>query len=236
MLGVLTPNEPRPDLTKKPNDEIVADITQFESKASRIEQKDRDAVNRENALFARAYGVSDVLQSLDATFNRLPGDLLFTFDFVKLRSAWPSIAEKLKCPPVPTEPAPDAHVFWMLVELARSLWRQENGGMPAAEIAQEVVLVDYLQRLNERVSERQKRQQEEQGKLPTDSLTFDADHAACALNQTHVFVTRDEVLLGSSTALAAKWETRMQWRCEVAFSPGQMEEKVLAVAERLKKG
>lgn len=231
----LTPNEPRPELTKKTNDEIVADISTFEANASRIEQKDRDAVNGEKGLFARAYGLSDVLQSLDTTFNQLPGDLLFTFNFAKLRSSWPSIVTKLKCLPLPTEPAPDAHVFWMLVELGRSLWREENGGMPAAEIAQEVVLVDYLKRLNERVSEREKRQKQEGGKLPTDSLTFDADHAASALTQAHVFVTRDEILHTSTTSLAAKWEKRMHWKCEIAFTPEQMEEKVLVAAERLKK-
>jgi hypothetical protein len=85
---------------------------------------------------------------------------------------------------------------WMLVEAVKCLQDAKNGIVVAAEIAQGVIVGHYAERLNERGRERRERLKSELAakKLPTDSVTFDADHASLALRRADVFVTQDENL------------------------------------------
>lgn len=183
--------DPRPELSAKSRDELVGEIREFEEEARRIGKAARQAVDKNRAQFVRAYAVGDVFQALGATFGQLPGDLFLTFNFTQLANEWAAVCENLSCKPLPSEPAPDHHALWMTEELVRALWRPKNGGVSASMLSQEALFRDYVDRLNESDKERAERLADEDGRLPTDSLTFDADHAALALSNMNVFVTRD---------------------------------------------
>jgi len=150
----LAPVPTRPELAAKSRQELVSEIRGFEAQARRIEKKDRVAVEKERDLVVRAYSIGDVFEALDATFGQLTGDLAFTFDFELLEAEWPAVVSRLKCHPLPTEPEPGPRALLMLEELVRSLWRADNGGVTAARLAQEVLIRDYLDRLNESQGER----------------------------------------------------------------------------------
>ena len=90
-------------------------------------------------------------------------------------------------------------------------------------MAQEVLFRDYVDRLNESDKERKERLEQQGAGIPTDSLTFDADHAALALSQINVFVTRDQVLLNSCKAVAKAWADTLEWECTPVFSPDQFD-------------
>lgn len=219
----LTANPARPELAEKTLDTLVTEIRDFERQAQRIDKKDRATVERERGLLVRAYAVGDVFEAISTTFGQLAGDLLLTFNFDHLAAEWASVSEKLRCSPLPKGPAPDHHAFWMLEELIRCLWHKENGGVSAARLSQEVVFRDYLDRLNETGKDREERLSRESGSLPTDSLTFDADHAALALGSINVFVTRDQVLLNSCKTVAKSWADELHWECRSVFSPEQLD-------------
>jgi hypothetical protein len=223
----LTPGPARPELSGRALDALVSEIRELEAQGRRIDQKDRIAVEKERALFVRAYAVGDVFEALSATFGQLPGDLILTFDFSRLAAEWPNVVAKLKCRPLPNETGPDLQA-WMLEELVRSLWHPDNGGVTAARLAQEVLLRDYVDRLNESDKERAERIAKDGEGLPTDSLTFDADHAALALSHVNVFVTRDQVLLNSCKTVSSAWAERLKWQCCPVFTPEQLR-KSLAI-------
>jgi hypothetical protein len=109
----------------------------------------------------------------------------------------------------------------MLTEAAKSLWDANNGVVVAAEIAQGVIVGHYAERLNERGRERKERLKRERAtnKLPTDSLTFDADHASLALRRADVFVTQDLNLAEVSEKLAEGLKSMIGWRCAVVGAP-----------------
>lgn len=109
----------------------------------------------------------------------------------------------------------------MLTEAAKSLWDPNNGVVVAADIAQGVIVGHYAERLNERGRERKERLKRERAtnKLPTDSLTFDADHASLALRRADVFVTQDLNLAEVSEPLAQGLQSKIGWRCAVVGDP-----------------
>ena len=222
----LTAGPTRPELAAKTLEGLAAEIRDFEQQAQRIDKKDRVAVDKERALFVRAYAVGDVFDALDSTFGQLPGDLHLTFNFPLLADNWTDVSAQLKCRPLPKEPALDNHALWMLDELVRSLWKPENGGVSAASLAQEALFRDYVDRLNESEKDRNERIKREGENLPTDSLTFDADHAGLALGNINVFVTRDQVLLNSCKTIAKAWAEPLKWQCEPVFSPEQLEKAI----------
>jgi hypothetical protein len=225
----LTAGPARPELSAKTLEALVTEIHDFEQQAQRIDKKDRIAVDKERALFVRAYAVGDVFDALASTFCQLPGDLLLTFNFSLLANNWTDMSTKLKCRPLPKDPTPDNLDLWMLEELVRSLWKHENGGVSVARLAQEALLRDYVDRLNESEKDRDERIRKEGESLPTDSLTFDADHAGLALGNVHVFVTRDQVLLNSCKTIAKAWTEPLKWQCESVFSPEQLDKSIMRI-------
>lgn len=218
----LTTGPARPEVDVKQLDQLVTEIREFEEQAERIEKKDRAVVEKERELFVRAYAVGDVFDALGATFGQLPGDLLLTFNFSRLADEWPSVSAKLKCPLLPKEQSPDSHALWILETLVRSLWSPERG-ISTARLAQEALFRDYVDRLNESEKERKERLAQEGAGMPTDSLTFDADHAALALSNINVFVTRDQVLLNSCKTVAKAWAETLKWECQPVFTPEQLD-------------
>lgn len=119
----------------------------------------------------------------------------------------------------------------MLTEAVKSLWDANNGVVLAAEIAQGVIIGHYAERLNERGRERKERLKRERStnQLPTDSLTFDADHASLALRRADVFVTRDLNLAEVSEKLARSLESKIGWRCAVAGDPDALRAALTAL-------
>lgn len=222
----LTPN-PRPELKTKPLATLVEEIHAFEADARRIDKKDRSLVERNRAAFVQAYAVGDVYEALGHTFGQLVGDLILTVDFSTLFAQWATLVATSGCRPLPSDAAPETHSLQMLDELVRSLWRAA-AGISASSLAQEILFRDYVDRLNETEKDRDERIAEEDLHLPTDSLTFDADHAALALTNTNVFVTRDQVLLNSCKTVSSSWAARLKWKCEPVFSHEQLSRQISA--------
>lgn len=215
--------EPRPELAGKTLAELATEIRAFEDQAERI--SDRTRLIKLTPIIVRAYAVGDVFEALGATFEKLPGDLIFTFNFAALANVWTTeFVHKRGCAPLPAGTQLLEHATWMIAEAAKSFWRPENGTIVAAEIAQGVIIGHYLERLNERGRERKKRLEHERktAQLPTDSLTFDADHASLALRRADVFVTLDENLREISSKLAAGLAEKVQHRCSVVGTPTEL--------------
>jgi len=176
-------------------------------------------------MIVRAYAVGDVFEALGATFDKLPGDLLFTFNFAALADVWTTeFVQKRGCAPLPAGKQLLDHSTWMIGEAAKSFWRPENGTIVAAEIAQGVIVGHYLERLNERGRERKRRLEHERKavQLPTDSLTFDADHASLALRRADVFVTLDANLGEISSKLAAGLAEKIEHKCAVVGTAAEL--------------
>lgn len=174
-------------------------------------------------LITRAYIVGDILEALGVVFNKLPGDVICTFNHTALVEAWPDeFVGKRRCPSLPSGEDSFEHLEWMLIEAAKSFWHPENGTIFAAEIAQAVLIGHYARQLNERGRERKKRRDREQDKLPTDSVTFDADHASLALRSADVFVTFDRILCEISDKLSENLATKMRWKCTVVQTPDEL--------------
>jgi hypothetical protein len=187
----LVHGDPRPELSNKPLDDLVAEIRVFEDHA---ERGDWERLRKLAPTIVRAYAVGDVFEALGVIFKKFPVDVVFTFNFEEFAKCWQADFQwKRKCPALPGGMQLFDRGTWMLTETAKSLWHPANGGVVAADVAQGVIIGHYLERLNERGRERKGRLKHERAtnKLPTDSLTFDADHASLALRRADVFVTQD---------------------------------------------
>jgi hypothetical protein len=66
-------------------------------------------------------------------------------------------------------------------------------------------------------------------KLPTDSLTFDADHAALALRRADIFVTQDKNLAEVSEKLAEGLKAKIGWRCAVVDAPERLRAELVSL-------
>lgn len=229
----LVHGDPRPDVTAKSLDVLKAEILAFEDQAVRI--KDRNRLIKLAPQIVRAYSVGDVMEALGEIFGKLPGDLFFTFNFENLEGQWPELVKRWGCHPLPTGTDVDSST-WMIAEAAQSLWRA-RGGVVAADIAQEVIIGHYLERLNERGRERKERLEPERkwDQLPTDSLTFDADHASLALRRTEVFVTHDRNLATIAKRIAKWLATQIKWECAVVSDTKELRDALTRLAARAKK-
>lgn len=225
----LVHGDPRPDITAKTLSDLATEIREFEDRA---ERGNRDRLRKLAPTIVRAYAVGDVFEALGVIFRRFPADVLFTFNFDELAKCWQAEFQwKRKCPPLPHGLPLFDRGTWMLTEAAKSLWDANNGVVVAAEVAQGVILGHYAERLNERGRERKQRLKRERAanQIPTDSLTFDADHASLALRRADVFVTRDLNLLEVSTGLAGGLESKIGWRCSVVGDPQTMRAALAAL-------
>lgn len=225
----LVHGDPRPDLTAKSLQQLAAEIRDFEDRA---ERGDRERLRKLAPIIVRAYAVGDVFEALGLIFGRFPADVFFTFNFDELAKCWQAEFQwKRKCPPLPRDMQLFDRGAWMLTEAAKSLWDASNGIVVAAEVAQGVIIGHYAERLNERGRERKERLKRERStnQLPTDSLTFDADHASLALRRADVFVTRDLNLAEVSEKLARGLESKIRWRCTVAGDPDALRAALTAL-------
>ena len=222
----LTVGPARSELSVKPLQELVAEIHEFETRTRRIEAKDRNVVERHRADFVLAYAIGDVFGSLASTLGRLPCDFVSTFELDAMLANWTVVGQRLGTAATYVLGKELEFTPEMINEIIRSMW-SAGRGIPIAEISQEVLLRDYMDRLNETPKELAQRVKKEGDSLPTDSLTFDADHGALALTKAHVFVTRDQVLLNSCKTISEKYSSKIKWKCDVVFSPEQLD-KALA--------
>jgi hypothetical protein len=69
-------------------------------------------------------------------------------------------------------------------------------------------------------------------KLPTDSLTFDADHASLALRHADIFVTQDLNLAEVSDKIAEGLKASIGWRCAVVGDPDALRVALASVKAR----
>ena len=219
---LLVPHDPLPELREKSLAELAAEVQSFEATSMRLKPAERrKIVNKQMKTIVQAYAVADTLQALNTVFGRLPGDIIFTLDIPRLHEEWSTVVERLGCSELPPD-SDDGHVAFMLEQLSRCLWTSKKG-IAAADIAQEVVLLHFLDRLNERGKDRKERQKRDAGKQLTDSVTFDADHASLALRKMHVFVTRDALLGEICRGIVDRNAARLGWTCNVVTDATELD-------------
>lgn len=220
---LLSPYRGSASLEDRTNEDLVADIRAMESHVDPIEPAQLCAFDQQRELFIRAHVVHDVSEALGATFGRLAGDLMFTFDFVALSTNWRRAVNRLQCSTFPITHSPERQELWMLRQLTRSLWGLQKGGACAAMLAHQLLLGDYLARCPSVREDRTSNHRVKRDRAPGAGLTFGAHHASLAFRLAHIFVTQDQGLLRAASSLAMAVGEGCSQPCRVVSSAEQLQ-------------
>lgn len=162
--------------------QLSDEVENLRSAVKKLDGKHLERLKKNRKEIAAAYGAIETGLVLHRTLP-LSGSLELTIDALAIRSAWPKMQKELGAPGLPKEVAvapaeelgPCSPKYYQTLEAAL---RVAGRALLVAALGYEVVIQELQKCVNDK-------------DLPTEGLTFDADHAA-VLKRVDIFVTRDK--------------------------------------------
>ena len=212
--------EPRQDIPAE-QDQLVDEIRSFEDNAKRAPKAQAKLLKNLESVIA-SYAAGEVV----ACFNRVMNSgikQVHSFRSDVAVSNWMEFRKLYSLDAFPD--GLDDGTRWVTAFNLIALGTKRKG-LLSTTTAMEIAFLDIAERLNERGKDRKKRLENERkaNRLPTDSMTFDADHAAYALTSCEVFVCQDALLRRSCTKAAKRLDN---------LTAGAMNPSVVGTADEL---